>query len=106
MNDSPASGPATSRPRRRPGRLLVPLKTLRVRLALLVTLVVALVVGASSYLQMRVFESEISAGLEDTAIKIAVAVADDVEVRPEPLNHGALAESLREFYEAVPSLRA
>ena len=82
------------------------LEPLRVRLALLVTLVVALVVGASSFLQMRVFESEISAGLEDTAIKIAIAVADDVEVRSEPLNHGALAESLREFYEAVPSLRA
>ncbi len=106
MSGPPSSGSATTRPRPRTGRLLEPLRTLRVRLALLVTLVVALVVGASSYLQMRVFESEISAGLEDTAIKIAVAVADDVEVRPEPLNHGALAESLREFYEAVPSLRA
>ncbi len=99
----PPAAPPPARPRRRIRRLFEPL---RVRLALLVTLVVALVVGASSYLQMRVFESEISAGLEDTAIKIAVAVADDVEVRPEPLNHGALAESLREFYEAVPSLRA
>jgi signal transduction histidine kinase len=79
---------------------------LRVRLAVLIALVVAVVVGTASFLQVRVFESAISADLEDTAIKIALAVADDVEVRPDPLNHGDLAESLREFYEAVPSLRA
>ncbi|HSK11132.1 MAG TPA: ATP-binding protein [Vicinamibacterales bacterium] len=103
MTDPPAAGPAIP-PRRI--RLLRLLEPLRVRFALLVTLIVAVVVGASSYLQVRVFESAISADLEDTAIKIAVAVADDVEVRSEPLNHGALAESLREFYEAVPSLRA
>ena len=82
------------------------LEPLRVRLALLVALVVSVVVGASAFLQIRVFESAISADLEDTTNKIALAVADDVEVRAEPLDHGQLADSLREFYEAVPSIRA
>ena len=82
------------------------LEPLRVRLALLVALVVSVVVGASAFLQIRVFESAISADLEDTTNKIALAVADDVEVRAEPLDHGQLSDSLREFYEAMPSIRA
>jgi len=79
---------------------------LRVRLALLVALVVSVVVGASALMQIRVFESAINADLEDTTNKIALAVADDIEVRTGPLDHGQLADSLREFYEAVPSIRA
>ena len=81
------------------------LEPLRVRLALLVALVVSVVVGTSAFLQIRVFESAINADLEDTTNKIALAVADDVEVRSE-LEPGQLADSLREFYEAVPSIRA
>lgn len=75
---------------------------LRVRLALLVALVVSVVVGASALMQIRVFESAVNADLEDTTNKIALAVADDIEVRSGPLDHGQLADSLREFYEAVP----
>ncbi|HEY3382921.1 MAG TPA: ATP-binding protein [Vicinamibacterales bacterium] len=83
--------------------LLVPL---RVRLPLLVALVVTVVVGASGYLELRVFESSIRSDLIEIARSTAQAVADDVEIGEEPTRREDLAESLREFTYAFPSIRA
>jgi len=55
--------------------------TLRVRLALLVALVVTLVVGVSTYLEMRSFETSLRAELVDTARRTASAVGDDIELQ-------------------------
>ncbi len=82
------------------------LQSVNVRLGLLVALVVALVVSVSTYLEIRVFEASMLADLVDTASKTAQAVADDVELRPDPLDVEDLADGLREFIDAVPSIRA
>jgi signal transduction histidine kinase len=79
--------------------------SLRIRLGVLVALVVTLVVGVSSYLQVRVFEATVLADLLETARLTAQAVADDVELRPDPLDIEDLADGLREFNEAFPSIR-
>jgi signal transduction histidine kinase len=97
--------PAAARQQARPtvANLLRPL---RVRLALLVALVVAVVVASSSYLELRLFRASIANDLLESAKSTAQSVADDVELRTDPVtNREALSETLHEFLEAVPSLR-
>ncbi len=86
--------------------IVAKLQSVNVRLGLLVALVVTLVVGVSSYLEIRVFEASMLEDLLDTAAKTAQAVADDVELRADPLDVDDLADGLREFIDAVPSIRA
>jgi two-component system NtrC family sensor kinase len=83
--------------------LLVPL---RVRLALFVVLVVALVVSTSTYLELRLFQSSIGSDLVEAAKSTAQSVADDVELRNDPFkDREEVADTLREFMEAMPSIR-
>src|SRR5512136_1798174 len=97
----PAAGAAQSRPT--VANLLVPL---RVRLALLVVLVVTLVVASSTYLELRLFEASIGSDLVESAKSTAQSVADDLELRSDPVNErDEVADTLREFLEAVPSIR-
>ena len=79
--------------------------SLRVQVTLLVALVITLVVGVSSYLQIRAFEASLLSDLLETARSTAQAVANDLELRPGPLNPENVGERLREFREAVPSVR-
>ncbi len=79
--------------------------SLRAKITLLIALVVTVVVTASTYLEIRAFEASLLADLLETARSTAQAVADDVELRPDPLNVEDVADSLREFREAVPSIR-
>src|SRR5512138_844399 len=96
-----AAGTGQSRPT--VANLLVPL---RVRLALLVALVVTLVVTSATYLELRTFESSIGNDLVDSAKSTAQSVADDLELRADPTNEREeVADTLREFLEAVPSIR-
>jgi signal transduction histidine kinase len=82
------------------------LKRLRVRLALLVALVVTLVVASSTYLELRLFEASIGKNLVESATSAVQSVADDLELRSDPVNERPeVAETLREFLEAVPSIR-
>jgi len=78
--------------------------SLRVQLTLLVALVVTIVVGVSSYLQIRAFEASLLADLLETARSAAQAVSNDLELRPGPLRPEDVGERLREFREAVPSV--
>lgn len=89
---------------RRPSvaNLLVPL---RVRLPLLVALVLTVVVGAAGYWELRVFETSITADLVDIARSTGQEVADDIEVGDEPSKREDLADNLREFTYAFPSIR-
>jgi signal transduction histidine kinase len=80
--------------------------TLRLRLGLLVALVVTVVVGVSSYLQIQSFETSATAQLFETARSTAQAVADDIEVQDEKnINADDIGETLHEFNDAVPSIR-
>jgi two-component system NtrC family sensor kinase len=95
------AAPRQSRPT--VANLLVPL---RVRLALLVALVVTVVVASSTYLELRVFEASIANDLVESARSTSQSVADDIELRVDPMDErDDVADTLREFLEAVPSIR-
>jgi two-component system, NtrC family, sensor kinase len=98
---TPAALAGQSRPT--VANLLVPL---RVRLALLVALVVTFVVASATYLELRTFESSIGNDLVESAKSTAQSVADDLELRADPASErDEVADTLREFLEAVPSIR-
>ncbi len=80
--------------------------SLRVRLPLLVALVLSSVIGAAGYWELRVFEVTITADLLDEAQSTGQAVADDIEIGDEPARRGDLNDMLREFANAVPSIRS
>ncbi len=82
------------------------LVSLRVRLPLLVALVLSVVIGAAGYWELRVFEASITADLVDIARSTGQAVADDIEVGDEPTRREDLADSLREFAYAFPSIHS
>ena len=88
-----------------------PAMSLRVRLAVLVALALAVVIGATTYWETRTFEAALDRSLRETAQSTAEAVADDLELRPEPFMTSVAAGAteldsmLREFLEAVPALR-
>src|SRR5512136_1723729 len=102
MESDPAS---RSSPRRHTVTAWFRRLTLRAQITVLIALVVTVVVGLSTYLQIRAFEASLLSDLLETARSTAQAVADDVELRAVPLNTEALADRLREFREAVPSIR-
>ena len=79
--------------------------SLRAQITLLIALVVTVVVALSTYFEIRAFETSLLNDLLATARSTAQTVADDIELRPEPLNVEDLADGLREFREAVPSIR-
>jgi signal transduction histidine kinase len=82
-----------------------PVLSLRVRLALLVALSIAVVIGLEAYFQGRVYETAVEGDLLETARLTALAVADDYELRTEPVDAAALSQDLHEFAVASPSLR-
>ena len=60
--------------------------SLRAQITLLIALVVTVVVACRRYLQIRAFEASLLNDLLATARSTAQTVADDIELRPEPLN--------------------
>ena len=80
--------------------------SLRTKLALLLALAIALVIGVTTYLQSRVFERTVEGELSETARLTALAVADDLELREGPFNAEELTQTLREFVETVPEFGA
>lgn len=103
---APATVPARERPQARPtvANMRSPL-SLRVRLAVLVALSTAVVIGIEAYLEGHVFERAVERDLLETGRLTALAVADDYELRGEPMDASALAQDLHEFALAAPSLR-
>jgi two-component system, NtrC family, sensor kinase len=80
--------------------------SLRARLAVLVAVLVALVVGIGSFLLLRVFESRVERDLFDTAAVIARAVADDIELRPDRPVPAGLRQYLLPYADLPPVLGA
>jgi len=101
----PATGQPAANRHSRPSvaKLLV---SLRVRLPLLVALVLSVVIGAGGYWELRVFETSITSDLVEIARSTGQAVADDIEIGEEPSKRDDIADSLREFTYAFPSIRA
>jgi signal transduction histidine kinase len=79
--------------------------SLRVRLALLVALCTAIVIGIEALLEMSVFERAVERDLFETARVTAVAIADDYELRGQPLDTAAVAADLHELVLTAPMLR-
>ncbi|MEN3340450.1 MAG: two-component system, NtrC family, sensor kinase [Acidobacteriota bacterium] len=102
---TPASDVAGAAQQRPTGAKLRKALSLRLRLALLVALSTAAVIGIEAYLEIRVFEREVERDLLETARLTALAVADDYELRVEPIDRAALAADLHEFVLTTPSLR-
>jgi two-component system NtrC family sensor kinase len=80
--------------------------SLRGRLALLIALAVALVLGVQAIIEISVFERAVRRDLMETARLTAVAVADDFELRREPVDVEAVAAMLHEVAGSAPSIRA
>ena len=79
--------------------------SLRTRVALLIALAVSLIVGLEAVIEIRVFERAVERDLLDTARFTALAVADDFELRRDPLDVGAIAATLHDFAITAPAIR-
>jgi signal transduction histidine kinase len=103
-NDAAAEGDSTHNG---PTVAAIPLRrSLRTRVTLFAALAIALVIGVTTYLQLRVFERTVEDELVDTARLTALAVADDLELRGSRITADEMHRSLREFIDTVPELRS
>jgi signal transduction histidine kinase len=79
--------------------------SVRSRLTLLIILAVALVIGVQAIIEIRLFERTVERDLLETARLTAVAVADDYELRREPIDVDSLSDMLHEFAVSAPAIR-
>ena len=79
--------------------------SLRTRLVLGVSLVVAVVLGIESLLEIRLFEKAADRDLRETGLVTAEAVVDDFELRPGAPVESELDSGLHEFARSVPQVR-
>jgi signal transduction histidine kinase len=80
--------------------------SLRWRLVLTVSVVVALVLSVEAVLEIRLFEKSAERDLRETGLVTAEAVVDDLELRRGPWVPSEIEDGLREFARGVPSIRA
>jgi len=97
--------PAAAAQLRPSGAKLRRVLSLRLRLALLVALSTAIVIGIEAFLEMRIFERTLEHDLLDTARVTALAVADDFELRSDPIDAPSLSIDLHELVASTPTLR-
>ena len=104
----PGKGPDPAARQARPGvaKLRLGTLSLRARLALLVALAVAVIIGVQAVIEINVFERTVEHDLRETARLTALAVADDFELRAEPVDYQVVAGMLHDFTTTAPSLRA
>jgi two-component system NtrC family sensor kinase len=79
--------------------------SVRTRLTLLITLAVALVIGVQAIIEIGIFERTVERDLLETARLTAVTVADDFELRRDPIDLDALGGMLHEFAVSAPAIR-
>ena len=82
------------------------LPALGTRLTISVTLLVAAVITLITYVGTLIAQRQLDNDLRETAEVTAFAVADDVELRQEPIAEDALVPVLRSFMNAAPDLRS
>jgi signal transduction histidine kinase len=76
------------------------------RLTIYVTLSVAAVITAITFVGTLIAQRQLDNDLHETAEVTAFAVADDIELRPEPMASEPLLPVLRSFMNAAPDLRS
>ena len=97
--------PAAAAQLRPSGAKLRRVLSLRLRLALLVALSTAVVIGIEAFLEIGIFERTLEHDLLDTARVTALAVADDYELRSDPIDAASLSIDLHELVATTPTLR-
>src|SRR5262249_27289531 len=81
------------------------LRSIRLRLALAGALLVCIVIGALTVVGLAFAERRLEDDLRDEARLTALAVADDIELRSDPIGSPSAVTAVREFLNASPSLR-
>jgi signal transduction histidine kinase len=80
--------------------------TLGARVSIYVTLSVAAVITVITFVGTFIAQRQLDNDLRETAEVTAFAVADDIELRPEPVAADPLVPVLRSFLNAAPDLRS
>ena len=81
------------------------LRSIRLRLALAGAVVVCIVIGALTAIGLAFAERRLEDDLREEARITAVAVADDLELRSDPIGSPSSVTALREFLNAAPAVR-
>jgi signal transduction histidine kinase len=81
------------------------LRSIRLRLALAGALVVCIVIGALTAIGLAFADRRLEEDLREEARITAVAVADDLELRSDPIGSPSSVTALREFLNAAPAVR-
>ena len=81
------------------------LRSIRLRLALAGALLVCIVIGALTAIGLAFAERRLEDDLRDEARITALAVADDLELRSDPIGSPSSVTAVQEFLNATPSLR-
>lgn len=81
------------------------LRSIRLRLALAGAVVVCVVIGALTAIGLAFAERRLEDDLREEARITAVAVADDLELRSDPIGSSSSVTTLREFLNAAPAVR-
>lgn len=105
MNSTTATTVATATQARPSVAKLRNSLSVRTRLALLITLAVAIVISVQAVIEIGIFERTVERDLLETARLTAVAVADDFELRRDPIDVDSLGAMLHEFAASAPAIR-
>jgi two-component system, NtrC family, sensor kinase len=76
------------------------------RLTISVTLSVAAVITAITFVGTLIAERQLRTDLQETAEVTAFAIVDDIELRPDPVSAEVLVPVLRSFMNTAPDLRS
>ena len=81
------------------------LRSIRLRLALAGAVVVCIVIGTLTAIGLAFAERRLEDDLREEARITALAVADDLELRSDPIGSPSSITALREFLNAAPAVR-
>jgi signal transduction histidine kinase len=102
---SPAASPEAAQERPTEATWRRGLRSIRLRLALAGAVVVCIVIGALTAIGLAFAERRLEDDLREEARITAVAVADDLELRSDPIGSPSSVTALREFLNAAPAVR-
>ena len=102
---SPAASPEAAQERPTEATWRPGLRSIRLRLALAGALIVCIVIGALTAIGLAFAERRLEDDLREEARITAVAVADDLELRSDPIGSPSSVTTLREFLNAAPAVR-
>jgi len=102
---SPAPTPQAAQERPTEATWRRGLRSIRLRLALAGALVVCIVIGALTAIGLAFAERRLEDDLREEARITAIAVADDLELRSDPIGSPTSVTVLREFLNAGPAVR-